>query len=257
MKKQKRLFITALIILALSSGCGKTQPVSETETTSEIENTIIKETEESTIETETEIASETETQSIEAETEPIATEEETATILLESETATVEEMAISEMDAMMYAKANVNIRASYSKDSEKIGALGQGERVHVTGVTEDEQWFRVEDKTVGGEGFISAAYLSSDKPVEESVEESAPAPAETQAPPAETQQPAPAETQQSAPVVNPGDEDLPSLEELTGKPSTSDYDLNSIPIEDDGLTAEERAEEWEHDPGFGGILHAG
>ena len=192
MKKQG-IFLTALIILALSSGCGKTQPVSETETTSEIENTVIEETEESTIETETETVSETETQSIEAETEPIATEEETETepetILPESETATVEEMAISEMDALMYAQANVNIRASYSKDSEKLGALQKGTGIKVTGVTADQNWYRVEYKEA--EAFVAASYLGLEKPAEET-----PAPAvETPAPTVETT--APAETQQT------------------------------------------------------------
>ena len=209
MKKQG-IFLTALIILALSSGCGKTQPVSETETTSEIENTVIEETEESTIETETETVSETETQSIEAETEPIATEEETETepetILPESETATVEEMAISEMDALMYAQANVNIRASYSKDSEKLGALQKGTGIKVTGVTADQNWYRVEYKEA--EAFVAASYLGLEKPAEETpapaVETPAPAtPApEAQAPAVETpappvEAPAPAETQQT------------------------------------------------------------
>ena len=188
MKKQK-IILTALILLALLSGCGKAQPVSETETTTEIEETVSVETEESTIETETEIASETETQSIEAETEPIATEEEAETILLESETVTVEEMAISEMDAMMYAQANVNIRASYSADSEKLGALQKGTRIKVTGVTADKNWYRVEYKEA--EAFIAASYLGLEKPAEEA---SAPA-VETPAPTVETT--APAETQQT------------------------------------------------------------
>ena len=188
MKKQK-IILTALILLTLLSGCGKAQPVSETETTTEIEETVSVETEESTIETETEIASETETQSIEAETEPIATEEEAETILLESETVTVEEMAISEMDAMMYAQDNVNIRASYSADSEKLGALQKGTRIKVTGVTADKNWYRVEYKEA--EAFIAASYLGLEKPAEEA---SAPA-VETPAPTVETT--APAETQQT------------------------------------------------------------
>ena len=231
MKKQG-IFLTALIILALSSGCGKTQSVSETETTSEIENTVIEETEESTIETETEIASETETQSIEAETEPIATEEETEpeTILPESETATVEEMAISEMDALMYAQANVNIRANYSKDSEKLGALQKGTGIKVTGVTADQNWYRVAYKEA--EAFVAASYLGLEKPAEETpapvVETPAPAtpapdaqaPAvETPAPPVEA--PAPAETQQTpapdAQASNPIPPDIGNGRALTNE----------------------------------------
>ncbi len=205
----------------------------ETETIEETEETLpktetIEETEESVIETET------------------GTESETETILPESEAATAEEMAIPEMDALMYAQTNVNIRASYSADSEKLGTLQKGTSIKVTGVTADQNWYRVEYKEA--EAFVAASYLGLEKPAEE-----APAPAvETPAPEAS------AGTQAPAPVVNPGDEDLPSMEELTGKPSTSAYDINSLrKIGDDDLTAEEWREQIEHGTGFGGILHAG
>ena len=252
---KKNLYVAVCILfVAVVSGCGKSQPVSTPETAAETESVVTAETEESVIETET--ISEVETPITKVETEPVVTEDETETVeltetepetvLSETEEATVEEVAISEMDAQMYAQTNVNIRASYSRDSEKLGVLQRGASVHVTGVTEDGKWYRV-DNSDNGSGFISGSYLGVSKPADP-----APAPAvETPASTIET--PAP---EAPAPVVNPGDEDLPSMEELTGKPSTSDYDLNSIPIEDDGLTAEERAEKYEHDPGFGGILHA-
>ena len=246
-KKKMAAYLSLVLLAGVICACGGVSsdqdqiPTEKEETTTDFDST--DETEETLLETET--IEETEESAVETETES-----ETETILPESETATAEEMAISEMDALMYAQANVNIRASYSADSEKLGTLQKGTSIKVTGVTADQNWYRVEYKEA--EAFISASYLGLEKPVEE-----APVPAvETPAPEASagTQAPAP------APVVNPGDEDLPSMEELTGKPSTSDYDLNSIPIEDDGLTAEERAEKYEHmeDPtGILGQLHAG
>ena len=182
---KKNLCVAVCILsVALVSGCGKPQPVSAPETAAETESAVTAETEESVIETET--ISEIETPITEVETEPVVTEDETETVELietesetvpsETEEATVEEVAISEMDAQMYAQTNVNIRASYSKDSEKLGVLQRGTSVHVTGVTEDEKWFRVE-ATSNGEGYVSAAYLGNEKPKEE---QQAPAPAEEQ-----------------------------------------------------------------------------
>ena len=172
---KKNLCVAVCILsVALVSGCGKSQPVSAPETAAETESAVTAETEESVIKTET--ISEIETPITEVETESVVTEDETETVeltetetetvLSESEEATVEEVAISEMDAQMYAQTNVNIRASYSKDSEKLGVLQRGTSVHVTGVTEDGKWFRVE-ATSNGEGYVSAAYLGSEKPKEE------------------------------------------------------------------------------------------
>ena len=179
------------------------------------------------------------------------------------------ELDIEEMDGYLFAQVNVALREKPTVESKKLKTVTSGTRVHVTGMTSDGMWYRVDDSD-NGSGFISGSYLGVSKPaapaeeqVEEKSEVETPAaettapPVETPAPPAETQQPAPAETQQSAPVVNPGDEDLPSLEELTGKPITSDYDLNSIPNTDTATSAEEYAEQIEHGTGFGGILHAG
>ncbi len=228
----------------------KEETTTDFDGTDETEETLpeteaIDEIEESAIEIET--IEETEESAVEAETET-ETESETETILPESETATVEEMAISEMDALMYAQANVNIRTSYSADSEKLGTLQKGTSIKVTGVTADQNWYRVEYKEA--EAFVSASYLGLEKPVEEV---STPA-VETPAPEAS------AGTQAPAPVVNPGDEDLPSMEELTGKPSTSAYDINSIPNMDTATSAEEYLQQLENieDPtGILGQLHAG
>ena len=181
------------------------------------------------------------------------------------------EVEVKDLNQYMYATVNVALRQTYSTSAERLRTVGQGERVHVTGVTEDEQWFRVEDKTVG-EGFISAVYLSSDKPVEESVEESAPAPAETQQPaetvdpaPAETQQPAPAETQQPAETVAPAPageqgssgeyidpEIQAAIDAMAAKGmDMTDHSLDNMPAEDytfgqgGELTEAEKAVVWQ------------
>ena len=260
-KKKIAAYLSLALLAGVICACGsipsdqdqipteKEETTTDFDSTDETEETLpeteaIDEIKESAVEPET--IEETEESIIETET---GTESETETILSESETVTVEEVEIFEMDALMYAQANVNIRASYSADSEKLGTIQKGTSIKVTGVTADKNWYRVEYKEA--EAFISASYLGLEKPAEE-----APAPAvETPAPEAS------AGTQAPAPVVNPGDEDLPSMEELTGKPSTSAYDINSLrKIGDDDLTAEEWREQIENieDPtGILGQLHAG
>ena len=255
-KKKMAAYLSLALLAGVICACGGVSsdqdqiPTEEEEITTDFDSTdeteetlpeteAIDEIKESAVEPET--IEETEESAVETET---GTESETETILPESEAATAEEMAISEMDALMYAQTNVNIRASYSADSEKLGSLQKGTSIKVTGVTADQNWYRVEYKEA--EAFVAASYLGLEKPAEE-----APAPAvETPAPEAS------AGTQAPAPVVNPGDEDLPSMEELTGKPSTSDYDINSIPMINSGITAED-IEHMEDPTGILGQLHAG
>ena len=166
-KKKIAAYLSLALLAGVICACGSVSsdqaqiPTEKEETTTDFDST--DETEETLPEPET--IEETEESAVETETES-----ETETILPESETATAEEMAISEMDALMYAQTNVNIRASYSADSEKLGTLQKGNSIKVTGVTADQNWYRVEYK--GAEAFISASYLGLEKPAEE-----APAPA--------------------------------------------------------------------------------
>ena len=189
-KKKIAAYLSLALLAGVICACGSVSsdqdqiPTEKEETTTAFDST--EETEETLPETET--IEETEESAIETET-GTETESETETISLESETATAEEMEISEMDALMYAQANVNIRASYSADSEKLGTLQKGTSIKVTGVTADQNWYRVEYKEA--EAFVAASYLGLEKPAEEA---SAPA-VETPAPTVETT--APAETQQT------------------------------------------------------------
>lgn len=67
----------------------------------------------------------------------------------------------------VYATGNVNIRASYTADSNKLGSLSVGQSIVRTGTsiagTEAEGWSRVElsDGTIA---YISSNYISTTKP---------------------------------------------------------------------------------------------
>lgn len=87
----------------------------------------------------------------------------------------VEEIAIEEMDATMYAITDVAVRENYSTTSERLRTLSTGEEVHVTGKTEDGLWMRIEEGE--GEAFVASNYLSTEKPV---VEEESPSTSESE-----------------------------------------------------------------------------
>ena len=151
---------TALLICSLlpGCGCGAVQTTAYPETTSLEESVPASETEEepSSVPETTEAEETASSQSIKTE----------KTVTLE-ETVPIEESGITEMDAVMYALATVNIRKGASTDTEKIGSLSLGKSVHVTGRTEDGLWYRVDD-SYKGEGFIAAEYLTDVAPVRES-----------------------------------------------------------------------------------------
>ena len=247
MKKRAVLLIGLLGCLMFTTiqGCG--QPAEE-ETVSVVEETVSESMEESTVSEETtaseeETIEETEESSVE-ETVPIETEtttEETETEV-PTETETIEEVSITEMDATMYATTGVNVRESYSSESNKLRTVGIGEAVHVTGQTADGSWYRIEDAGVG-EGFISAQYLSTEKPVIEQ-----PAPADT----------TPSTSTGSAQAPNPGAQAVydsvnsgqstfdPSVPAPGATPDNINGDMFGTPRDDSNLL---------NGPGTG-VLHA-
>lgn len=205
MKKRAMLLIGLLGCLMFTTiqGCG--QPAEE-ETVSVVEETVSESVEESVSEeptaSEEKATEETEESSVE-ETVPIETEATTEETETEVPTETIEEVSITEMDVTMYATTGVNVRESYSAESNKLRAVGTGEAVHVTGQTADGSWYRIEDTGVG-EGFISAQYLSTEKPVIEQpapVEQVVEQPVVEQSAPAET---TPSTSTGSAQAPNPG-----------------------------------------------------
>lgn len=252
MKKRTVLLISLLGCLMFTTiqGCG--QPAEE-ETVSLVEETVSESMEESTVSEETtaseeETIEETEESSVE-ETVPIETEtttEETETEV-PTETETIEEVAITEMDVTMYATTGVNVRESYSAESNKLRAIGTGEAVHVTGQTADGSWYRIEDAGVG-EGFISAQYLSTEKPVIEQ-----PAPAET----------TPSTSTGSAQAPNPGAQAVydqiqngqstfdPSVPAPGATPDNINGDMFKNAIDGTGMISNSQG-----DPDILGSLHA-
>ena len=80
----------------------------------------------------------------------------------------VEDELFTEVNETVYATGTVNIRASYTADSDKLGSLSAGESVTRTGTsiagTEAEGWSRV-TLSSGTTAYISNKYLSTTKPV--------------------------------------------------------------------------------------------
>ena len=82
----------------------------------------------------------------------------------------VEVELFTEVNETVYATGTVNIRASYTADSDKLGSLSAGESVTRTGIaiegTEAEGWSRVV-LFDGTTAYISNNYLSTTKPVQQ------------------------------------------------------------------------------------------
>ena len=155
--KRKTLYALGLsAVLGFSTlsgcGCGAVQtPESTQQETSTVE-------EESTSSAET-IAQE-ETPSV-TETEAVETESEIANDVTVTEETTSE---INELDGTLYTTTDVALREKNTVASEKLATVPAGTAVHVTGITEDEQWYQISDYEDIEVGYITGAYLASEKP---------------------------------------------------------------------------------------------
>ena len=182
--RTKTLLISSLLITCILTGCnGKSATTTiETETTTEIESTTEVES------TTTEPVSTTEIESTTSETETSTTEIESTTDSAEAGALTY---TITDMDKIMYATKNCNVRKGPDADTfEKIGALNKNEEVHVTGKVNEVNWYRI-SLADGSEAYVSGTLLSDTKQA---------APATTPKPSAgngnsQTQQPAADDTQ--------------------------------------------------------------
>ncbi len=74
-------------------------------------------------------------------------------------------LRILEMDVVMVALGNANLRAGPSAESEKVGQLKRGAEVTVTGKVEDGDWYRIEGES--GRAFVYAPLLGEEAPPEE------------------------------------------------------------------------------------------
>ena len=200
--KRKTLYALGLsAVLGFSTlsgcGCGAVQtPESTQQETSTVE-------EESTSSAET-IAQE-ETPSV-TETEAVETESEIANDVTVTEETTSE---INELDGTLYTTTDVALREKNTVASEKLATVPAGTAVHVTGITEDEQWYQISDYEDIEVGYISGAYLSSEKPSTSSSSESSSSTStesesattsESTSTPAETTQPEPETPAETTPA---------------------------------------------------------
>ena len=110
----------------------------------------------------------------------------------------------------VYATGTVNIRASYTADSEKLGSLNKGDSVTRTGTaitgTEAEGWSRIQ-LSDGSTVYVSNKYLSTTKPVVQQQQTSKPSGGSSTTTQGETQQP-----QQPS--------DVPGIDKPSGIPVT-------------------------------------
>ena len=67
----------------------------------------------------------------------------------------------TDMDAVMWATAAVNVRDLPSTDGARVGGLSGGQEVRVTGVCNETGWYRLE----GDSRYVSGSYLSDSAPV--------------------------------------------------------------------------------------------
>ena len=124
----------------------------------------------------------------------------------QQEDLTEEVQLFTDCNETVYATGTVNIRESYTADSNKLGSLSAGQSIARTGTsiagTEAEGWSRVElsDGTVA---YISSKYLSTTKPVVQQQQTSKPSGGGTQSKPSGTQQQQP--QQPSEPQGGGGD----------------------------------------------------
>lgn len=95
---------------------------------------------------------------------------------------------VEAMDAQYEAVTRANVRIKPSSRAELVGGLDRGDRVHVTGLTQDRNWYRI-DLAGGTTGFVYHTLIR------EPVAAPKPAPVPKPAPPVATQpESAPART---------------------------------------------------------------
>jgi formylglycine-generating enzyme required for sulfatase activity len=111
---------------------------------------------------------------------------------------------VEEMDIQYEAVSNANVRKEPSSRAELVGGLDRGDHVHVTGRTQDRNWYRI-DLAGGTTGFVYHTLIR--EPV--TAPSPAPAPVPKPAPPVATQ-PEPASAQ--TPVVAHGSESVRDCE---------------------------------------------
>lgn len=78
-----------------------------------------------------------------------------------AETTAARTYKVTDVKKTMYATASVRVRSSYSTSSSVLAGLSEGEKVEVTGESENG-WLRVNYK--GNVGYVSKSYLTEQAP---------------------------------------------------------------------------------------------
>lgn len=105
------------------------------------------------------------TQAPQIEPETTAASQTASTTKAPAETTAAKKYNVTDVKKTMYATASVRVRASYSTSSDVVAALADGEKVEVTGQSENG-WMRVSYK--GNVGYVSGSYLSETPPATKS-----------------------------------------------------------------------------------------
>ena len=134
------------------------------------------------------------------------------------------EFEVESYSATLYSKSKrLNVRASWSVDSARLGYLKKGQSVNVTGIVKrygkDFGWYRIAYN--GGSAYVNAKYLSAKKPRSSgsgsgSSSQEDPPDLDTQDPSAPVQpwdeEPPDRDTQDPNAAVQPWDEEPPDLD---------------------------------------------
>ncbi len=148
-----------------------------------------------------------------ATTSEVEDEEEEAAIQAEVEAGTLvipETVEVNELDGTLYTTTDVALREKNTVASEKLATVPAGTAVHVTGITEDEQWYQISDYEDIEVGYISGAYLASEKPSSSSDSNGSGSTNETVSESTETQQVETPETQAPAETTPQTETSAPS-----------------------------------------------
>lgn len=149
----------------------------------------------------------------------------------QGETPVTEEVGpkFTEVNETVYATTSVNVRASYSADSDKVGSLSSGASTTRTGVG-DNGWSRIIYN--GNEAYVSSDYLTTTKPTSGSTQTSKPS----------TSTPSTSKPSTSTPSTS-----TPS----TSTPSTSTPDANTYePTEEEKQNYQDKVDRIEDAGGY-------
>lgn len=124
------------------------------------------ETEETTAE---ETAAQIETEVSEAEeTAEVEPEEPEAEETVQDMAEVPEGEGLEEIDTYLYTTADLNMREGATTESEVIGSIPYGTKIHVTARTADN-WYLTEGENVG---YVSGKYLSEEEPAKQTAQDS-------------------------------------------------------------------------------------